>query len=190
MTPLKSRFRPKLSRQRPNLWLVLFGGFAFSLMGCDSPAVVPAAVPTAGSADTASATEKDTIEVEISVTGFDGAKGKCRVAAYLSPKGFNDPEQAIAREVLAIEGDTVRWTFSCPLSDDPATPVRLAISAFQDRNDNASLDKNVLGIPTERYGFSNNPKRGYGPPKFEQAVVLQPISASTNEAWVIPITIQ
>jgi uncharacterized protein (DUF2141 family) len=48
-------------------------------------------------------------------------------------------------------------------------PGEVAIAAFQDANENEKLDKNSLGIPTERYGFSNNPKRGFGPPSFQQA---------------------
>jgi uncharacterized protein (DUF2141 family) len=45
-------------------------------------------------------------------------------------------------------------------------------------------------MPTEPYGFSNNPKRGYGPPKFEQVAVIQPDDASLSSPWRIEITIK
>lgn len=43
-----------------------------------------------------------------------------------------------------------------------------AISMFQDENGNKSLDKGALGIPQEKYGFSNITKL-YGPPSFDQS---------------------
>ena len=33
-----------------------------------------------------------------------------------------------------------------------------ALQVIHDENDNGDLDKNLLGIPSEDYGFSRNPK--------------------------------
>lgn len=52
-----------------------------------------------------------------------------------------------------------------------ASELSFAIGAHHDRNANEKLDKNALGMPTEPYGFSNNPKRGFGPPSYEEAAV-------------------
>jgi uncharacterized protein (DUF2141 family) len=41
-----------------------------------------------------------------------------------------------------------------------------AVAVFHDENMNGRLDKNIFGIPKEGYGFSNNPKKSMGPPKF------------------------
>ncbi len=46
-----------------------------------------------------------------------------------------------------------------------------AISAFLDENGNGKLDKNLFGIPKERFGFSNNPTILTGPPGFAKAKV-------------------
>lgn len=46
-----------------------------------------------------------------------------------------------------------------------------AIWIFHDENSNGKLDKNFLGIPTEKYGFSNNPKLFFGPPKYEETLI-------------------
>jgi uncharacterized protein (DUF2141 family) len=40
---------------------------------------------------------------------------------------------------------------------------------FHDENGNGKLDKNVVGIPKEGYGASNNPARKMRPPTFEEA---------------------
>jgi uncharacterized protein (DUF2141 family) len=46
-----------------------------------------------------------------------------------------------------------------------------AISVFHDENGNGKLDKNVVGFPTERYGFSRDAKGNMAPPAFTDAVV-------------------
>ena len=77
------------------------------------------------------------------------------------------------------------------LATDAKTPNRLAVSAFHDANANTRLDKNSFGIPTERYGFSKNPKRGFGPPKFiETALELDLSDSSIGSRAIVEATIQ
>jgi uncharacterized protein (DUF2141 family) len=128
--------------------------------------------------------------VEVEISGFQNQEGKCRLAAYDSRSSFQDPELAVARSVIPIDGDSVRWSFQWNREGDAPGPGQLAISAHHDRNENGELDKNLVGMPTEPYGFSNNPKRGYGPPKFEQVVVTRPDDALLSSPWQIEITIK
>lgn len=46
-----------------------------------------------------------------------------------------------------------------------------SVALFQDINGNGKMDKNYLGIPTEPYGFSNNPKVKWQSPTFVETVV-------------------
>jgi len=46
-----------------------------------------------------------------------------------------------------------------------------AVSIFHDINNNGKLDTNFVGIPSEKYAFSNNVKGKFGPPKFNQACI-------------------
>ncbi|RYF31358.1 MAG: DUF2141 domain-containing protein [Comamonadaceae bacterium] len=55
-------------------------------------------------------------------------------------------------------------------------PGRYALRTFADENDNAKLDANMLGIPTERYGFSNDAKGNMGPPGFD--AVAMPVQGT------------
>lgn len=130
------------------------------------------------------------IPIEVEIRGFASEEGHCRVAAYDSPTGFQNPEKSVARAVLSIEKGVARWKFDWQEASTVPHGEQLAISAYQDRNDNGKLDKNLLGIPTERYGFSNNPKRGYGPPAFDQAAMAKPLETSPDAPWRIAITIQ
>jgi uncharacterized protein (DUF2141 family) len=51
----------------------------------------------------------------------------------------------------------------------PAGPY--AVTAFQDQNGNGKLDRNLMGIPTEPYGFSRDAASPMGPPSFPDAVI-------------------
>jgi uncharacterized protein (DUF2141 family) len=42
-----------------------------------------------------------------------------------------------------------------------------AVVITQDLNDNDKLDKNLMGIPIEPYGFSNNVRPKFAPPAFD-----------------------
>lgn len=44
-----------------------------------------------------------------------------------------------------------------------------AISAYHDENKNKRYDLNLLGIPVEGYGFSNNVKVKFSAPEYQQA---------------------
>ncbi len=46
-----------------------------------------------------------------------------------------------------------------------------AIAVYHDANGNNKLDKNFLGIPTEKYGFSNDAMGSFGPPDYEDCIV-------------------
>jgi uncharacterized protein (DUF2141 family) len=50
-------------------------------------------------------------------------------------------------------------------------PGRYAIIVFHDENDDGRLNKSMLGIPNEGYGFSNNATGFLSAPSFESAAV-------------------
>jgi uncharacterized protein (DUF2141 family) len=47
-------------------------------------------------------------------------------------------------------------------------PGTWALSVIHDENDNRRLDR-FMGIPTEGFGFSRNPRLRMGPPRFDEA---------------------
>lgn len=132
------------------------------------PAVGSTAPPTPAPAD-----DPQKPHLELEITGLKSGEGHCPIAIYIED-GFNDPDRAIFKDTLKIDGDRIMLSVS--LTDWMQTRglqsldgLKLAVSAYHDRNSNGKLDKNSFGIPTEPYGFSRDPKRGFGPPSFEQA---------------------
>ena len=54
-------------------------------------------------------------------------------------------------------------------------PGTYAAQAFHDENGNGELDRNILGLPKEAMGFSNDAPMRMGPPRFDSAAfTVQP----------------
>jgi len=54
-----------------------------------------------------------------------------------------------------------------------------AFAVYHDANGNGQMDKNMIGIPTEDYAFSNNAMGKMGPPKFDDAKFAVPAAGTT-----------
>jgi len=110
---------------------------------------------------------------------------------YGSADHFNDPEHALAKATLEIVDSHADWNVKLylPLAQRVNTnslEFNISISAYHDENENSKLDKNSLGIPTELYGFSQNPKRGFGPPKFKETAIL----IAFDKQSLLPLDVQ
>jgi uncharacterized protein (DUF2141 family) len=132
------------------------------------------------------------LKLIVEVDGFANDKGNCRVAVYMGKAHFNDLEYAIAKESTSILDSKAQANLEIEL---PAVKdsIEIAVCAYHDENNNSRLDKNSFGIPIERYGFSSNPKRGFGPPKFNEAAIDLGTANVQNESGamlVIPITVK
>jgi uncharacterized protein (DUF2141 family) len=107
-----------------------------------------------------------TANLTVRVTGARNAKGKIRVAVFRNGKGFpNDASQAVHTQAA----DVVPQTSSAQVVFAGLPEGVYAVSVFHDENMNEKLDKNLMGMPKEGYGASNNPKKKMGPPNFDEA---------------------
>ncbi|OYQ37978.1 hypothetical protein CHU92_07075 [Flavobacterium cyanobacteriorum] len=103
----------------------------------------------------------------VAINGLSNEKGSVLVSLFDNKQDFpKEASRAVRREKLEIAGGTASITFK----DVPYGTYAVAI--LHDENDNLKMDFNVLGIPKEGYGFSNNAKGSLGPPSFEKAAVI------------------
>jgi len=58
----------------------------------------------------------------------------------------------------------------CVIIVNNLKPGKYSFKYFHDENNNIELDTNVLGIPKEGYGFSNDARCKFGPPDFKETV--------------------
>ena len=101
--------------------------------------------------------------LEIEIEGLPSREGLVYVSLFDSAEGWMKKGVRGLRLAVPAEGP-VR------LRVDDLPEGRYAFSVLHDANGNGRMDKNVVGMPTEAYGFSNNAAGQFGPPKFEDAV--------------------
>lgn len=100
--------------------------------------------------------------LDVTVTGYPTDTGTTWVSLYDSQAAFNGKGQPVAASrVKPHDGQS-------HLSFHGLPEGQYAIKLFHDANDNGKLDTNLIGIPTEPYGFSGKPG-GHGPAQFEDA---------------------
>jgi len=99
--------------------------------------------------------------VEVRVSGVT-AKGKVNVAVCDKARFLK--QCAYSASVPAQAGETTVLVKDVP-------PGTWAVLAYQDENGNNELDRNLIGIPSENYGFSRDARGKFGPPSFEDAAI-------------------
>jgi uncharacterized protein (DUF2141 family) len=118
-------------------------------------AAAAAALPTAHAAD-----------LRITIRNVLPQQGELMVALFDRAKGFPSqpgPDQPAQR--IKAEGETAKVSFT------GLPEGRWAVIVLQDLNGNGRTDTNLLGLPTEPYGASNNRLPRLAAPKFEEALV-------------------
>ena len=102
-------------------------------------------------------------DLTVQVTGVSSDDGTVRVALHDGAEGFPRDRQMTAGLFANASTQGVTLIFK------DVVPGRYAISAFHDLDGDEVLSTNLLGIPTEPFGFSNNAVGSFGPPDFEDA---------------------
>lgn len=100
--------------------------------------------------------------VEVHVLSVIGGRGKVNVAVcdkerFLKDCVYSGSAPAQAEETVVTIKNVPKGTW--------------AVLAYQDENQNDKLDRNLLGIPSENYGFSRDARGRFGPPDYEAAAI-------------------
>ncbi|MBD0400135.1 DUF2141 domain-containing protein [Flammeovirga sp. EKP202] len=106
---------------------------------------------------------EDKNTVEVTITEVTSDKGKLMIGLYNKENTFPKYEEVYQGQIISAQKGKVNCTFSnLPKGE-------YAIAVWHDENNNQSLDTNWVGIPKEKYGFSNNPDSRFGAPSFKKA---------------------
>jgi len=101
-------------------------------------------------------------DLSLSVADGPAAEATLYVALYDSAAGYAG-SKAVASQTAPMQAGKARFVFL------GLPPGRYALRAFADENGNGKLDTNLVGMPIERYGFSNDAKGNLAAPDFEAA---------------------
>lgn len=89
----------------------------------------------------------------VNIERIEQTQGHILVLVADSAAAWDGQAPRVAARKIAVEA-----TGSLPVTFEDLAPGRYAVQVLHDANDNGKLDTNIVGMPTEGYGFSNNPQ--------------------------------
>jgi len=101
--------------------------------------------------------------ISVQLAGFENDQGTVKLCLCRSENEYTGDMKAFCTASAALRNKKAEWVF------ERMPYGTYSIKVFHDENGNSQLDTNVLGKPTERYGFSNNAQGRFGPPPFSRA---------------------
>lgn len=115
-------------------------------------------------------------DLTIQLDGVQNTNGNLMIAVYQGAEGFLKQDHAIAATIL----NAARGGRAITLRGLPAGDYAAAI--FHDADGDGKMNTNLIGIPTEGFGFSNNASGTMGPPDFAQAAITVPSTGQVATA--------
>lgn len=105
-----------------------------------------------------------TAKLTVTVDGLRQTSGQVCLKVHATEEGFPQSAKGVVQSGCAkITGNSATKDFY------GLKPGTYAVSLFEDKNSDGKLNTNFIGIPSEGFGVSNNPKVKNRPPKFKEA---------------------
>jgi uncharacterized protein (DUF2141 family) len=109
-------------------------------------------------------TPQSAYRLELIIQNPKSNNGTIQVLIFNAEAGFPDePKKAFKAFSLPISNLSAKKTI------DNLPPGKYAVSVFHDEDGDGKMQKNGVGIPVDRFGFSNNPTLFFGPPSFSKS---------------------
>jgi uncharacterized protein (DUF2141 family) len=101
--------------------------------------------------------------LDLKVQGIANNRGVVQVAVWSSEEGFPENyKRAVALKTVSLD------SLKSIIFEEMAAG-EYAVAIYHDENEDTILNTSGFGIPKEGFGFSNNPRIRFGPPKFKKA---------------------
>jgi uncharacterized protein (DUF2141 family) len=108
----------------------------------------------------------ETGSLRVIVSGLRSNDGEIQIGLFNSAASYKGKSDRFRGSILPIADHRAEWLIEgIPFGE-------YAIKLFHDEDRDGKMDKNFIGIPSERFGFSNNPKISLGPPGFDKTKFL------------------
>ena len=101
----------------------------------------------------------------VTVTNIQNTKGKISFGLFRKQDSF--PIKGKQYKGVFIETTRSKTTYTFQNLEKNS----YAVAIYHDANNNGVLDKNLVGAPTEAYGFSRNARSTFSAPSFEDAKI-------------------
>ena len=103
--------------------------------------------------------------IHVEILDIRNSVGAVACALFEGPKGFPTEFLRFATNIMMVKVRATKAT--CDFAD--IAPGTYALAVIHDENRDGELATNMLGMPKEGYGFSNDAKGTLGAPSFEAA---------------------
>lgn len=91
-------------------------------------------------------------DLTVKLHGIRAQTGLVKLALVDSQEAWDGKAAPVQADGAPAQGEEARFTFK------DLKPGNYAVMITHDENGNGKLDTNVVGMPLEGYGFSNNPQ--------------------------------
>nr|WP_314498523.1 DUF2141 domain-containing protein [uncultured Chryseobacterium sp.] len=114
----------------------------------------------------------------VEVSDLSADKGFVYLGLYDKKLGFLKESASVANAKVKVKGNKVSYTFkNLPLGE-------YAVAVYQDANGNGKCDRNMIGYPTEGFGFSKNYRPKLSAPSFDEVKIAFRNSTTTKIALI------
>jgi uncharacterized protein (DUF2141 family) len=107
-------------------------------------------------------------DLEVIIADVGQPDGQLMLQILQSKAAFDGKAPPTAAVILPAGEKELRF------ATNALAPGRYAARVVHDRNGNGALDSNLLGMPSEPWGFSNDATGSFGPPSFDAAALDLP----------------
>jgi uncharacterized protein (DUF2141 family) len=106
-------------------------------------------------------------KLTVEIDGLKNKEGQICASIFASSQGFpSDRDRVLQKQCTKITDTPLPITF------ENLKAGSYAVAVFHDQNNDRTLNTNILGIPSEGFGFSSNPEIRTRAPKFGEAAFL------------------
>ena len=102
--------------------------------------------------------------IHVHISGIRNAQGTVKAVLY-GP----DPQTFLVKGKKADKEREPAQQGTMTLCVAARQKGHYAVAVYHDENDNHKFDRNLIGLPTEGFGFSNDPAFYLAPPSFEES---------------------
>ncbi len=107
--------------------------------------------------------------LKLTITGIENRNGTVEIGVFDNKNSF--PDEGKEFKGVSVKPQK-KGSLVAVIKNIPAGFYGIAV--WHDENGNKKMDKNLFGIPKEKYGFSKNIYGRFGPPDFDKIAVKVP----------------
>ena len=104
-------------------------------------------------------------DLKVTITNIKNIKGYIQIGLYNDPNKFPKVGREYKRYYFKVTSKTMTYTIKSIKNGS------YAIATYHDGNSDKKCNRNLIGYPTEDYGFSNNVKVFISAPSFNDALI-------------------